>query len=531
MLESTPDAGAFQDRGLPFFILHARLWFLLAVARLALDYPARIAAFAAVLEKIACDDSFPHVGMREAAKRALLACLDGVVDREAVALKTSLAAINRSQFAKIKVRQPVSGISWDRPIDAPRPESHFSFEYDFRKYEVDGLGRLFGMRQWEVGDRLVGWIHKWEHNVTSMYDFAGRRKRGDRNDFYAGTREGYHSFGTYLAWHALAVTAGELLLERPLVENPYEADRWNDLVLKYSITRPDGLWLSDGTDKYPLAACHDLMEASEDRHKPTSDRKVVLSLAGIDSDLSIKGKLIVAGSWTAPDQVHVSIMSALVPDQDVELAARAVASSPEFHMWLPIYPAHDDEGRYGNTEYAPLEAWISEQDAYPRLDGCDPLGSKAALERLRPAKKIRQRFRLTSKDRWEAIWTRRRDLPAFASCAWGVRTGEGRSESWERGLAFYVDSEFIKLLLRKLDRSLLLLVKLRYYREKQRYSDDSGSGGDSIHSWAIAAVNKSLEINAFSLSEQDCKLVQGLPEHSRYDFRERWRILSGGPLH
>jgi hypothetical protein len=44
MLDSD-NAGCFQARELPFYYLHARLWLLIALARLALDYPKQVAAF------------------------------------------------------------------------------------------------------------------------------------------------------------------------------------------------------------------------------------------------------------------------------------------------------------------------------------------------------------------------------------------------------------------------------------------------------------------------------------------------------
>ena len=51
--------------------------------------------------------------------------------------------------------------------------------------------------------------------MTSQFDFAGRRKPGSE-DYPEGTSDRFHGYGTYLAWHALALTAGDLFLERPL---------------------------------------------------------------------------------------------------------------------------------------------------------------------------------------------------------------------------------------------------------------------------------------------------------------------------
>ena len=49
-------AGAFQDQAIPFMGLHAKFWFLLAIARITLDFPNDIANFSQQLEAIALDD-------------------------------------------------------------------------------------------------------------------------------------------------------------------------------------------------------------------------------------------------------------------------------------------------------------------------------------------------------------------------------------------------------------------------------------------------------------------------------------------
>ena len=239
-------------------------------------------------------------------------------DSSKLSLKERLAAVNQSKFCKPKKQaNPFSGFDWIRPADMPRPDASFSFDYDFEKYDLSGLGRLFGIPQWEVGDRCVRWICKWDAKVRSMYDFAGRQTRGDSSDYTAGTKDNYHSFGTYAAWHALALVGGELLLERPLVEVRSYEDPWDEWLLQYSITRQDGLWLADGTGKYPFFSLHDLMR-DKDKTKPQLLIGILLlSLAGIGPDLSIDKRLVVSGSWNSPDQVHVSITSALVPAQQL----------------------------------------------------------------------------------------------------------------------------------------------------------------------------------------------------------------------
>jgi hypothetical protein len=379
-----------------------------------------------------------------------------------------------------------------------------------------------------ISDRCVAWVRKWDQKVSSMYEFAGRRRPG-RDDYSAGTRDDHHSYGTYLAWHALALAAGDLLKEHPLAELRGYETSWDEWLLKYSITRADGLWLADGTEKYPPVAFHDLLGEGDNRDTPIADQPLLLSLAGINTDLSIGDRPVLAASWSSPDRVDVSIVTAFVPECEAELAARALSTAPPFHMWLPSYRSYDEDDRFGDGEYAPLEAWFFYEESREGLDRRDPLGSRAAVQRIRPAKKVTERFRLSSKDAWSVIWTRPRDLPALTSSAWGVRTGQGQSERWECGTALYADPAFLRLMLKKLDRSLLLLVKLQHYYKKQSSGEDgTPNKGDFIHSWIVASVTKDLKVKLFRENAADAALVAQLPEHSRYSFAERRRMLFRG---
>ena len=93
------DVGAFRDLRLPFFVMHSRQWFLLAIARIAIDFPAEIARHSKELAAIAFDEAFPHVAFREAARRALLSCLAGDKRKAAERLRRRLYKISRLEVS------------------------------------------------------------------------------------------------------------------------------------------------------------------------------------------------------------------------------------------------------------------------------------------------------------------------------------------------------------------------------------------------------------------------------------------------
>lgn len=524
------DAGAFQDRSLPFFAMHAKLWLLMAAARLAMDYPEEIRRHQATLETIALDDAFPNVALRENARRALLSCFKGAKDRASKALVKRLARVNVSQFPKKKEkakREP--DFQWERPETEPEPEPEFHFEYDFEKYNLESLGTIFGLPKWKIGDLCVHWIRQWSPTVKSMHDFAGRQGPSGPRDYNAGTGDRLHSYGTYLAWHALATVGGQLLLERPITRDSYYDDPWEEWRAKYAPSKPDGLWLSDGTGKYPNEARHELLAADgEKKPKPTNDAKLLYHLAGFEDSSRLGPRFTVFGSWESPDHVSVWITSALVPHDQTRFAGLALATSPPFHMTLPLVQHYDEEdGRKPrDSEAAPCEGWTTLCEAELKLDERDPFGTRAALARPRPTKWIIDAFKLSVSDPWNERWLLPGGRIAFHAAAWGCKRGQGENEVADDGNAILCDREFLATLLSTLDRDLLVLVKLRHYRQKDRYSTDPDDADDSFsHSFAIAAIDPTLKVTLIEAVPEAIEAVEALDEHSRYRFDLRFRAI------
>jgi hypothetical protein len=520
-------AGAFQDQAIPFMVLHAKFWFLLAVARIALDFPGDIAEFAGPLEAIALDDSFPHVGIRQVAITILKTCLGKSKDSEAKAILRRIASVHVSKFPKPGKTQYVSGELWRRPKDVLEPQPHFHFDYDFEKYKVTGLGRLFGLPQWQTGDRCIGWIRKLSPTATSMYDYAGRRKAGD--DYREGTKDRLHSYGMYLAWHALALTAGELFLERPVARVESYEDSWDEFLSDYRVTRRDGLWLSDGTDHYPARAREELMAGADKDKSPTDDEDTLLKLAGIYEGRKLGADFIASGNWSSPDHIRVDISTALVPADKADCAAVAVGTSPEFHMYLPTAQAfenedEDEDDNYRHRDNAPCKEWISRREAYLKLDEYDLYGSRAAIQRDRLTMTINREYGLASNDLWLATWRNLHDEIAYTAEAWGMHQGEGTSARSEEGNTITCRTDFLLNVLKKSSCNLLMLIKLELFIERSRFSEDEEES-KFVRSWITAIIDKGGNVKLLKPTDADRQIVEDLPHEEKYSLSKRFIAL------
>jgi hypothetical protein len=442
----TPSAGPFADQRLPFFAMHAQQWFLLAAARIALDYPREIARYRRRLEAIALDDSFPSVALREPARRALLTCRGKETSKTTSRTIQKLQRIHVSPFRRIKkTRHTFGTMSWDRPKTIRKPKPPFHFDYDFDKGDLSRIGDIFGIPTWKVADGCVAWIRKWNRKIEYMHDFGGRERPSGYSDFSTGAGEKFQSYGAYLARHALALEAGRLLLTTPLTSEEGIFDSWEEWRADYSPTREDGLWLADGVGKVPDFALHDLLgDESTDRSRPCSDQALLRGLVGVSQQGQISQELMVDGSWSSPDGVRAHVSSVLVPPRQAMLAGRAIATAPLMDMWLPRLESSEDEDdhlRFGQ-EVTPLEAWVTDRNADLKIDDNDTFAVRQALQRPRPSTRITRAFRLRPRQPWLDAWTAKGGRVAFRSLAWGRKVGVGEREDSDSGRRCSVHDSF-----------------------------------------------------------------------------------------
>ncbi len=522
------DAGAFQDRSLPFFKYHAHLWFLLAIARIALDFPKEIGRFRPKLEAIAFQNLFPHIGIREAACEALKRCFARKRDVDSKKLVLKIGKVNVSQFPLAKTRDKnVRNIYRKRPANMPRPEPCFHFDYDFEKYNVDDLARVFGISKWRIKDLIRYWIQKWAPGVSSTYEFSGRKAPYRRQGYYLATDKAHQSHGAYLAWHALAVVSGQLLLKRLVTNTSYHDNPWQDWLNGYRITRKDGYWISDGTGNYPLVAMHDLRSSDGSKvqdKRPIHNNKFLTMLVGLGEPS--KEEIIVQAWWNSPDGVECSVMSALVDPENVELTAQAVVTSPPFQMWLPHQDFDDDESTYFRRHgREPCESWIMNLQQSENLDDRDPFGASSALSIYQPIRSVVSRFKLTPTKPWSHAWIEEDGAIAFRYNGWGGWKGYGEAEERHNGHALYCNRTFLAKLLAELNRDLIILVKLQKYHESKK--DSTGKEIDShfTHSFIVISLDNRLKARVIEPTSEQLDAVSKLGERDIYEFANRFLVL------
>ncbi|MBI3429427.1 MAG: transcriptional regulator, partial [Actinobacteria bacterium] len=477
----TKDAHPFQAPELSFYYMHARLWLLIALARIAPDHPQNIAQYHKVLINIVLDEDSPHVLMRHFAAQAILACVDsGNLTLSARSIER-IRAIDLSPFPRLrkKLKEVGHGSFYQgRPKNVPEPKTKFHLDYDFDKYAVHGLSDVFGKPGWEVRDLMSEVVRGFDPNVTSMYETGGREV-SSRN--YLGSMTSrYHTYGQQLGWHSLFLVAGRLLRQYPVTDDSYLDDPWTDWLNRSLLTRKDGLWLSDGMDRPPLDTKINLLEKGEDGLVITGDKAKILRLIGADSDSALGREIVVEGSWSSPDKIRVYISSALIAPGKAKSSARTLVEEKPFFVQIQTYNEYEDEKEYLRNEKKDYVPWVVCPSSEVRLDEDDPLGASCAIMRPHFAENIATTFALRTDDPFNRIWKNSAGKPMAHSDAWGYQN-KYEDEASCLGVRLMCSGELLRDVLTNRNEDLLVLVKL------ERYEKGIGSM-DSKFSHTVAAV-------------------------------------------
>ena len=263
---------------------------------------------------------------------------------------------------------------------------------------------------------MSGIVHAIDPTVEAMHDSPGRDSRYRHTSYEITTR--YQTYGQQLGWHALFLAAGRLLKDYPVTDDWwYEDDPWGEWLGRYGLTRNDGLWLSDGTDRTPLYTAEFLLERKKKELAITGDRDKILSLAGLGS--RVGNELIVQGRWFSADNVRVNISSALVPPQKAATFARKLTREEPMIVWVSCFHVSDEDSEHVRGDKKEYTPWIVCPSGEARLDEHDPYGVSIANFRPRLAHNFATFCSLSKDDPFGRIWKDKRGRSVLSAQAWG----------------------------------------------------------------------------------------------------------------
>lgn len=488
-LEST-DAGPFQAGEIPFYYMHARVWLLMAVVRLALDYPEQVARYKRRLLPIALGRSGMHWLQRHLAASAILTCNRAGELKLSTQLRNHLEHVDLAKLPRVSKKLKKGNDFYSgRPSNAPQKTYDLSFEYDFEKHEVQDLSCVFGMAGWEVKDMVADVVKNYDCDIDSMHDTGGRQNPGI-DKYKTGTL--YHTYGFQAVWHALLEVTGKLMETRPVTDDSWvEDDPLRYWQSQFILTRKDGQWLSDGTDPVPVDSVVSLLEGGPEDTAITGDKEKLLEIVGLNR--RAWKNLVVYGVWPSTDGVGIAVTSALVARSKATTLARELMRGDPYFVWLPNFTKHEGEDEYvrHDHEQGEFKPWIVVRDSYARIDEYDPLGTIRADNRPYISAKYSAPLKISPEDPFGRVWANSRGHVAARTEAW---LDIGEEDDYEKGggVRLQCSRWAIRRILAKSNMDLVIAIKL------QRYHKDSQIDGSSFSNTVAAIrVRKSLEFQFF----------------------------------
>ena len=213
------DAGPYRDPGLHFYWLSAAAALLAALARVAADKPAVLAAQLPALARHATSRDLPHAQIRDLARQTALAVADpgaALTEELRLANQPATCSVNRKRHHHGDSRQ----FSGDRRYDFDA--------MDTLPYWYAPLARVFDLPVDAVAEVAERWIldewglakDDWWTDVRELRD----QRSWARMDHGHGSIPPEENLRLYLEYHAMMTAAGELTDTGRAVR----VDRWDD---------------------------------------------------------------------------------------------------------------------------------------------------------------------------------------------------------------------------------------------------------------------------------------------------------------
>ena len=483
-LATKQTGGVFVDASLPFYRLHALQWFLIGIARAALEFPAVLAPFASQIVDWALKDQ-PHVLIRLFAARAALALLDhgGLEDHDD--LKERLAHVNASPFPLIESK------SYDRVRPKKKEgevteddEDRFYFGIDIGPYWYAPLGRVFALDKSDIETEALKVIRtEFGSKTIGRWDEDERGRRGLYEENHTHHSHGSYpradSLEFYQAYHAMMIVAGKLLATTQAHRNSEygEEDEFADWLKRHNLSRQDGRWLWERRDPTPLER-----GSWQDQVKDDETRRIV-TVEDFDEALHAGDMLNVWGHWTSADserEQSVHIRSALVaPDKSMALL-RALGTVKDVHNYA-LPSADDDDGREIDEYGFALKGWITDHSRDRGLDSQDRWSGDIRFPPPMPSHEIVEVMGLET-DSDHRFWREKGKAIVMASQVWGHydEAKNHQSTNPERGERLQASLSFLKVILGKLGRDLIIEVQIERRRRHRPYESGVDDGKERI---------------------------------------------------
>lgn len=461
---------AFIGRNHPFYILHAKQYLLVALARCAADDPALLTKHS----KTFCDIALygeTHILIQKYAADIVLAIVQTTATACEPDIISQLKQVGKSPFP-VEVAEDYyekRDTPWHKQgtIDT---SLDLSFGYDFDRYWFEPLGDVFKVPGKQVEELAAEVVSKdWRLSFAERYIRDPRQELwNSRRDSTWHSRASYpktDNYRFYLSYHTMMTVAAKLLKAMPVIHSrDWHEDEWQDWLDCHMLTRKNGYWLADRRDFIPAVRRQWLNERTD------SDwRWQILPKDFLDVLLSEhRGQtwLNVAGSWNEYRDGHnesIDVSSRLVPRWASASLQRAIihrqSDVPESTSL-----AHFDRGDYDCRVDHPfnLKNWYTQSDRHDSVDQFDPYAGALDYPPITLDQEVALQLDLKPDSENRYWYYADTDEAMLCSQLWSEDKPEREDNDYcSKGSRLRASLTFLRILLHTLDVDLAVQVDIR----------------------------------------------------------------------
>lgn len=490
-LSTTQAATGFRSERLEFYWMSAQTWLMLLLQRLADECPQIIESHAQEIAAHALDREFPHVQIRELAKRTALR----LVERIPGCLSSEI--VEQLYFTNIPLSclYPKDGTEHSHPsrtVQQIRSESRFQFNsIDTIPYWYEPASHVFGYIRPDVTDRAEQWIcDRWGRTDRDWYDDL--RDLSKRYDWQSksnshGAVPRIENLKTYLEYHAMFCAVGEMLDEKIPIDGDTYSD--TDCPLKYwlghHINSSNDYWISDLRSPTPHRldcwgefSSIDIKQWLQHKEPEEFDSGLGLTEEAHAGEITVLGDISIRDSLR---NSHLSVRSCLVNPIGARSLLHALQTTDSRNFQLPVAERGIGEFEIDESGFK-LTAWMREVWSWDEtLDTFDRLsrGRGFRLEDFQPH--FVEIMKLQPKNRTEYL--RENGEMAARLELWSDNLNEEYiSHPYSSGERWWVHIDLLLEYLRQCDRDLIIEVQIKRNRNERNrtevgedYQYDSGN--------------------------------------------------------
>ncbi len=475
-------AKAFVGSKFPFYIMHAKLYLLVALARSAADNPELLTNYSQTFCEIALHGE-AHILIQQYAADIALAITRTTPTAYSPDTIKQLNQVGKTLFPL----ETVEGYSENR--DSPWHQQgsvdtspDLSLSYDFDRYWFEPLGNVFkvpGKQVEELAAEVV--LKDWRLSFDDRYIRDPRQELWDN----WRDRSTWHShssypktdnYSFYLSYHAMLVVAAKLLKAMPVIHSSdWHDNKWQDWLDRHLLTRDDKCWLADSRGFFPVVRRQWLNEKMDNDWRwqiwPNDFLDVLLY------EQQAQTWLNVAGSWHEYRDGH---------DESIYISSRLVPSWASASLQRAIIHHQSDEldgkslAHFDNRDCADyplkLKKWYTQDDRNIGVDEFDPYAGQLEYPPIKLNREIISELNLIPDYGNNFCWfDADNDKVMLYSQLWSEDKPQRDDSGYcSKGNRLLASLTFLKTLLNTLGMDLAIQVDIRRqltdtYRNQESY--------------------------------------------------------------